>query len=102
MTESPVVGTPGCLAQSQIYCPSWYEQSRDNLFIFEFFVREDLEYVLRSRQWSFDNRVTVFEVLKPGDQISKLKLDSFEFWVHVLDFCLDGLSMLLVRYSVSH
>lgn len=34
---------------------------------------------------SFEYRVMVFEVLKPGDQVSELKLASVDFWVHILD-----------------
>lgn len=69
------------------------DNPRDDLFIFEFEKSDDLEVVLRMGLWSFDNRIMVFEVLKPRDQVSKLKLAFVDFWIHVSTFYLAGLRL---------
>lgn len=45
------------------------DNPKDNLFIFEFEKLEDSVSVLRLGLWSFDNRIMMFELLKPRDQI---------------------------------
>lgn len=56
---------------------------KPGLFLFQFYHAEDLQWVRNGGPWSFDNALLVLNVIKPGEDPTKVSLFELEFWIQV-------------------
>lgn len=66
-------------------------------FLFQFFYPIDLQRVIDSGPWSFNNFLLIFHQLKEGEHPLRVPLESISFWIQVHDFPVGYLSESIGR-----
>ncbi|XP_074327332.1 uncharacterized protein LOC141665252 [Apium graveolens] len=54
-------------------------------YLFQFYHREDLQWVLNGGPWSFDNAILVVDVIPSGEEPLKVPLWHLNFWIQIHD-----------------
>ncbi|MBA0633819.1 hypothetical protein Godav_029476, partial [Gossypium davidsonii] len=101
-----------CLTDSIVHFPSlrntiadlWYpirgiciSDLGDRCFLFQFFHEVDIQRVLTSTPWFFNNHLLLFHRMKPGENPSLVPLIFTEFWVQVHDLPLGLVSETMTK-----
>ena len=55
------------------------------IFLFQFFRKEDMQWVLKGGPWSFDNVMLVLNVVAPGEDPVKVSLMYLNIWIQIHD-----------------
>lgn len=58
---------------------------KPGLFLFQFYHNDDLKWVVNGGPWSFDNALLVLNVIKPGEDPTKVSLFEVDFWIQIHD-----------------
>ncbi|MBA0742045.1 hypothetical protein Gogos_015147 [Gossypium gossypioides] len=53
------------------------------IFLFRFFHKMDIEWVINGAPWTFNNHLLVFHYLEDGEDLMKVSLDLSTFWVQI-------------------
>lgn len=56
-----------------------------SLFLFQFFHKEDLQWVLNGGPWSFDNIMLVLNMIPPGESPVRVPLFFLNIWIQIYD-----------------
>lgn len=56
---------------------------QSNLFLFQFFLEEDMQRVLDEGPWSIDNQTLLCRRIVAGEQPTEVPLNMVDFWVQV-------------------
>ncbi|MBA0770232.1 hypothetical protein Gotri_018892, partial [Gossypium trilobum] len=56
---------------------------RGKIFLFRFFHKIDIEWVVNGAPWTFNNHLLVFHCLKDGEDLMKISLVLSTFWVQI-------------------
>lgn len=55
------------------------------MFLFQFYYKEDMQWVLNGGPWSFDNITPVFDIIPHGENPAKVLLFFLNFWIKIYD-----------------
>lgn len=55
------------------------------VYLFQFYHKEDLQWVLNGGPWSFDNIMLVLDIVPPGEDPAKVSLFFLNFWIQIHD-----------------
>lgn len=58
-------------------------ETKSGIFLFQFYHRLNLEFVLNNGLWSFDNHLLLRAPVQVGVPLSDISLNHAEFWVQV-------------------
>ncbi|XP_074344237.1 uncharacterized protein LOC141683421 [Apium graveolens] len=58
---------------------------KPGLFLFQFYHIDDLKWVVNGGPWSFDSALLVLNVIKPGEDPTKVALFEVDFWIQIHD-----------------
>lgn len=58
---------------------------KPRLFLFQFYHKDDLNWVKTNGPWTFDGALLVMNDIKAGEEPTKVALHEAEFWVHIHD-----------------
>lgn len=53
------------------------------MFLFQFYHKDDMDWVIKGGPWSFDNALLVFNVIKQGEDPVKVPLVEVDFWIQI-------------------
>ncbi|XP_074346135.1 uncharacterized protein LOC141684894 [Apium graveolens] len=57
----------------------------NGIFLFQFFHKEDMQWVMKGGPWSFDNIMMILEPIGMGENPTKVKLWSLKIWIQIHD-----------------
>lgn len=55
------------------------------LFLFQFYHKEDMKWMMNNGPWSFDNATLVTSTIPTGGDPTKVPLNEVEFWIQIYD-----------------
>lgn len=58
---------------------------KPGLFLFQFYHKDDMNWVLNNGPWTFDNALLVVNVVKAGEDPVKVSLVEVDFWIQIHD-----------------
>lgn len=56
---------------------------KPGLFLFQFYHQDDFDWVRKGGPWSFDNALLVMNVIKTGEDPTKVALVEMDFWIQI-------------------
>lgn len=56
---------------------------KPGLFLFQFFHREDMQWVISNGPWTFDGALLVISIIKVGEDPSQVPLFEVDFWIQI-------------------
>lgn len=56
---------------------------KPGLFLFQFYHQDDFDWVRNGGPWSFDNALLVLNVIKTGEDPTKVALVEMDFWIQI-------------------
>lgn len=59
------------------------KEIESGIYLFQFYHREDLNWVLQGGSWSFDNAMLVINIIPPGEDPLKVPLWHLRIWVQI-------------------
>lgn len=71
------------------------KEIKTGAFLFQFYHKDDLQWVYKGGPWSFDNAMLVLNTISVGEDPLKVPLVELQFWVHI-----HGLPMGLMTEKV--
>ncbi|XP_074373983.1 uncharacterized protein LOC141714359 [Apium graveolens] len=57
----------------------------EGLYLFQFFHKDDMQWMMNNGPWSFDNAILVTNTIPTGEDPTKVPLNEAEFWVQIYD-----------------
>lgn len=61
------------------------KEVKKDLFLFQFYHKDDLDWVQKGGPWSFDNAIPVFNSINMGEDPLKVPLNEVSFWIQIHD-----------------
>lgn len=58
---------------------------KPGLFLFQFYHQDDTKWVKNGGPWSFDSALLVLNIIKPGEDPTKVDLVEMDFWIQIHD-----------------
>lgn len=58
---------------------------KPGLFLFQFYHKEDMNWVVSSGPWTFDGALLVLNYIKSGEEPSRVPLFEVDFWIQIHD-----------------
>lgn len=58
---------------------------KPGLFLFQFYHKDDMSWVMNNGPWTFDNALLVSNVVKAGEDPVKVSLVEVDFWIQIHD-----------------
>lgn len=55
------------------------------LFLFQFYHKDDMKWMMNNGPWSFDNAMLITSVIPTGEDPTKVPLNEVEFWIQIYD-----------------
>lgn len=55
------------------------------LYLFQFYHKEDMQWMMNNGPWSFDNAILVTNTIPAGGDPTKVSLNEIEFWIQIYD-----------------
>lgn len=65
---------------------------KPGIFLFQFYHREDIHWVVKRGSWSFDNALLVMNTIQPGEDATKVALNEVKFWIQIYDLPVEYMS----------
>lgn len=56
---------------------------KSGVFLFQFYYKDDMDWVIKGGPWSFDNTLLVFNVIKQGEDPVEVPLVEVDFWIQI-------------------
>ncbi|XP_063942974.1 uncharacterized protein LOC135150542 [Daucus carota subsp. sativus] len=61
------------------------KEIKTGLFLFQFYHKDDMQWVVKGGPWSFDGAILVFNTVGNGEDPTKVLLNEVEFWIQIYD-----------------
>lgn len=61
------------------------KEIESGVFLFQFYHREDVQWVVKGGPWSFDNAMLIIKEITTGEEPLKVPLWSLNFWIQIYD-----------------
>lgn len=58
---------------------------KSGIFLFQFYHRDDMKWVMSNGPWTFDHAMLVTNVIQLGEDPTKITLNEVEFWIQIYD-----------------
>lgn len=58
---------------------------KPGLFLYQFYYKEDMNWVVANGPWTLDGALLVMSMIKPGEDPTKVPLIEVNFWVQIHD-----------------
>lgn len=58
---------------------------KPGIFLFQFYHKNDMKWMMSNRPWSFDNAMLVTNVIQAGEDPTKVVLNEVESWIQIYD-----------------
>ncbi|XP_074328295.1 uncharacterized protein At4g02000-like [Apium graveolens] len=55
------------------------------LFLFQFYHKDDMKWMMNNGPWSFDNAILVTNTIPARGDLTKVPLNEVEFWIQIYD-----------------
>lgn len=68
---------------------------KPGLFLFQFYHLDDMQWVANGGPWSFDNALLVMNVIKQGEDPTKVSLFEMDFWIQIHDLPIGFMSEIV-------
>ncbi|XP_074346159.1 uncharacterized protein LOC141684922 [Apium graveolens] len=62
---------------------------KHGIYLFQFYHKDDMQWVLTNGPWAFDNLTLVINIVKAGEDLIKVSLNEVEFWIQIHDLPYD-------------
>lgn len=56
---------------------------KPHIFLFQFYHKDDMKWVLNNGPWTFDNACLVLNTVKTGEDPVNVMLNEIEFWIQI-------------------
>lgn len=56
---------------------------KPGIFLFQFYHKDDMSWVMSDGPWSFDNVMLVLSTIGAGEDPVKVPLNDLEFWIQI-------------------
>lgn len=58
---------------------------KEGIFLFQFYHKDDMQWMVNNGPWSFDNTMLVTSVIPVGEDPLKVDLNEIDFWIQIYD-----------------
>lgn len=69
----------------------------DNKFLFTFYNKSDIDYVMERQPWTLEKHVLFMEKISPLEQPSKVLLDKAVFWIQLIDLPISAMKENIIQ-----